>query len=232
MRIQPALQPAAGAGTLLALTLAIGVPGLPRALGAQGQASRLDATARAVELVPFAGVQFGGRVRVADETDEMVTFRSAPAYGVALDVRVRRGGHAELLYSRQRTTLERRAALGAPRGEPLFDMTVEQFQLGGLNDFAWRRALSPFVTATVGLTHYSPSDSRLAGDWNFGGTVGGGVKARLADRVVTRLQLRAHGTFLDSRSRLFCILPGGCAVKLEGQLVVQGELSVGLGVTF
>ncbi|UCF20673.1 MAG: hypothetical protein JSU87_04485 [Gemmatimonadota bacterium] len=179
------------------------------------------------EITPFVGWQFGGWAagrsgdfRLSDDV----------AYGGILDIAVRPGAQAEFMYSRQETQLLFDDFLEGRR--VLTDMTVEFIHGGGLVEIDRGHRAKPFVSATLGATHFNPEQSVIDGvrvddEWRFSFTLGAGVKIFPSQRLGIRLQGHFMSTFLDTGGSIFCG-GGGCSFGLFGYGIYQGSVSGGV----
>jgi len=187
--------------------------------------------AQKVEVTPFVGYQFGGEVPVRDGNlrigDDM-------NYGLSLDVTVRRNGQVQASYTRSDTQLffdEYRVGKRA-----IYDVSVNYWQVGGLYRFNPTATVRPFLSLTLGATHFGVGDKldpavrNLSSDTFFSMVLGGGVKIFPSQRIGVRLQGHLYSTILDSSSGFWCSFPGGCGVGLSGWSVFQGDVSAGLTV--
>lgn len=112
---------------LLILILMIGIGAIPIFAQYGYDSHRL-------EISPFAGYQFGGKLSVQTGT---LSIKDAMNYGVALDFYIRPGMQVELPYIRQDTELRLKDGLTG-RTSSLFDMAVEHYQIGGLYEIRTR----------------------------------------------------------------------------------------------
>jgi hypothetical protein len=184
------------------------------------------AQAQRVEIGPFAGWQFGGTLN----TDAgRLGFEPALAWGGLLDVWVRGDGLAEILYSRQTTTV----TLSQPSlpADSLLDVTAQYLHLGGLYEPA-TGTVRPFGGATAGITFFDPTDTELSGVTRFSLSFVGGGKAYFARRFGLRADARLFFTLFSDETEVFCRLPGACVVSVSGQLMSQAAVSAAAFVAF
>jgi len=193
-----------------------------------GLADASPAWAQKVEITPFAGWQFGGKVS-AVEGDLIVP--SGFDWGVMLDIRVADDGFFEVFYSRQESQLNFKEF---PSGvtSKVFDMAVEYFQAGGQLEFYSNGALQPFVAMTLGATKFNPQASGYSNEWRFSGTIAGGGKYYISKRFGFRGQGQMLMTFISSSGGMFCSGGGGCYGGISGRAFLQGNFTGGLIVAF
>jgi len=182
-----------------------------------------DAARQQVEITPFAGYQWGGSLGVEGGEAEIP---SGPSYGVILGKRVRADAKAEFLYSREETSLEFQAD-SSSQFTKLSDLAVQYFQIGGLVELKQGRA-RPFVSGTLGLTWFDPSDDR-EGATQFSGGLGLGVHAAINEKLGLRLEGRGWLNFFNGSGSIFCG-SGGCIVQGSASTISQGEVLGGLSV--
>lgn len=171
----------------------------------------------------MVGYQGGGSFRVEQGDLELA---SATGYGFIIGFEVRPEGFAELLYHRQEAELLLDGGLAGAR-QPLFDVMVEYWQLGGQANYP-RGRMGPFATMTVGAVEFDPRAVGRESEWGLAGTFGLGLKLTPLKSVAVRLQARAFGSLLDGSGGLFCSVSQGCYVSVRGRGVLQGDVSAGL----
>ena len=93
--------------------------------------------------------------------------------------------------------------------------------------------MRPFLSGTLGFTHYGVGDKLdsgapdLNGDTFFSIVLGGGVKIFPSERIGIRLAGHLYNTILSTGSGFWCGT-GGCGVGLSGWGVWQGDVQAGL----
>jgi hypothetical protein len=199
---------------LLAVTMILGlVPGLLPA-------------AQAVEIAPFIGQRFGGsfedgatlsRLDVADTTSR----------GLQLDFDTEPNKQIEVFLSRQNTSL---TAAGTFTGNPLFNLTIDYYHIGGLYILPESDILQPFVSGSLGLTRMTPEGAGLSAEDRFSLSLGGGTKVFLTRYLGLRFDARAIYTALNADTAIFC--SGGCNIKVVSNGFVQGEVGMALLLKF
>ena len=85
--------------------------------------------AQALEVAPFIGQSFGGGF-VDANTGDSFAVADSNAYGLILDFDTEPDKQIEILLSRQNSYLSTNDPLFTPN--PLFDLTIDYYQLGGL----------------------------------------------------------------------------------------------------
>ncbi|HSD66007.1 MAG TPA: outer membrane beta-barrel protein [Vicinamibacteria bacterium] len=192
------------------------------------------APGQTVEITPLIGYRVGGSFAATVGTEPAGTadydVEDAAAFGVHLGVRVAEDGEIEVLYSRQDTRL---ASDGLFTGEPLFDLALETWQLGGNYLFAEEGArLRPYIGAGLGITRLLPEPAALQDETRFSASFGAGIKVRLARHLGLRLEARGFFTVLESDGSAFCQTGGPCLVHAKGSDISQGEVRAGLVLRF
>jgi opacity protein-like surface antigen len=186
------------------------------------------AEAQKVEVTPFVGYQFGGEIRLVDGN---LRLQDDMSYGVVLDYTLNRQAQLEFSYTRQDTKLEFNEFQGGRR--PIYDVSVNYWQLGGLYRFNPTATVRPFLTGTLGFTYYGVGDQldddapRINSDTFFSMVFGGGVKIFPSERIGIRLAGHLYSTIISSGGGFWCGT-GGCGVGLSGWGVWQGDVSAGL----
>ncbi len=181
-----------------------------------------------LEITPFVGYQFGGKIRVRQGD---LRFNDAMAFGFALDVAVRPGAQVEFMYSRQPTVMRLKDILTGITRE-MFDIALEYYHIGGLYEINRTDRVKVFGVSTLGLTNFAPQDAKYSSEWRFSFSVGGGLKFFPTDRVGLRLEGRLHFPLISGGSGFWCSAPGGCSVTVGGEAMVQAVIQGGLIFAF
>jgi len=184
------------------------------------------ARAQSLEVTPFYGYRFG------NDFFELVTAQpldldGAPAYGVVVDVPLSEGFQIEALFSRQHAHV-----LVPPRGfapAVSWHINVDHWQGGGLQELGEALRVRPFLTGTLGLTHFG---SDVDSEFRFTLAAGGGVKLFPSRHVGVRLDGRVFATFLEGHGNAAACGPGGCILALNLDVVWQADFTAGVVVRF
>ena len=192
----------------------------------------VSASAADVEITPFAGYTMGGQFTDA-VTGKSLSFDDTSSYGIMVDFKQpldKEGGESwiELYYSRQQTRLK--ADQGPFFGDPLFDVNIEYFHLGGTYGQATGK-MKPFVVGTFGATHMTPEGEGLHAETKFSLSLGGGVKLYLSEHVGIRLDARWFGTLFNGSGSAFCS-GGACLINVQGDVLSQFTANAGVILAF
>jgi hypothetical protein len=188
------------------------------------------AEAQQFELTPFVGYQFGGEVRLIDGD---ISIKDDMNYGLVLDYTLNRNAQLEASYTRQDTKIEFDEYRVGKR--PIYEVSVNYWQIGGLYRFNPTATVRPFFTGTLGFTYFGVGDQldddapRVTSDTFFSMVFGGGVKIFASERIALRLAGHLYSTIISSGSGFWCGT-GGCGVGLSGWGVWQGDVSAGLTI--
>jgi hypothetical protein len=187
-----------------------------------------------IDLTAMYGHRWGGHVDTG-----LGAFRTgtAPSWFFALDYPLGPATWLELSYGRQDGELNydpnRRSEY------KITDMSVNHWQIGGVRGIR-RGNLIPFVSASLGVTYFSPSAAEFEEDGEiyaldsatrFSLTLGVGAKAFFgkAQRFGARLHFKTMPSFYDTWGSLW-FGTGGASVGVSGSAIWQWELSGGLVV--
>lgn len=181
--------------------------------------------ASAVEISPFVGQRYGGYFEDAN-TATTLEVEDSTSYGVLLDFDLDRDHQIEVYLSRQDTRL---TTSGTFTGDPLFDLTVDYYHIGGVYMLEGER-VRPFVSGTFGLTRMDPKRSDLSTENRFSIALGGGAKFFLSKNVGVRLDVRGIYTAMNADTAVFC--SGGCVIQVRSSGFVQAELGAALMLRF
>jgi hypothetical protein len=195
-------------------------------------ASAVPATAQThkVELTPFVGYMFGGEVNVPNGS---LSTKDDMNYGVVLDFSLNRQAQLEASYTRMDTQLQFDEYRVGKR--PIYGVSVNYWQFGGLYRFNPTATVRPFLSGTLGFTYYGVGDRLddeaplLSSETFFSMVLGGGVKIFPSQRIGIRLAGHLYSTILSSGSGFWCGT-GGCGVGLSGWGVWQGDVQAGLTI--
>ena len=179
------------------------------------------------EVTPFAGYTMGGEFNDA-VTGKSLSFDDTSSYGIMLDLKQAEDSWIELYYSLQHTSL--RADQGPFFGNPLFDVNIEYFHLGGTYGQATGK-VRPFVVATLGATYMDPKGAGLHSETKFSLSLGGGVKFYLSEHVGIRLDGRWFGTLIGGSGSVFCT-EGKCLIDVQGDVLSQFTANAGVILAF
>ena len=192
----------------------------------------VSASAAEIEITPFAGYTMGGEFTDA-VTGKTLSFDDTSSYGIMVDFKQpldKEGGESwiELYYSRQQTKLK--ADQGPFFGDPLFDVNIEYFHLGGTYGQATGK-MKLFVVGTFGATHMTPEGEGLHAETKFSLSLGGGVKLYLSEHVGIRLDARWFGTLFNGSGSAFCS-GGACLINVQGDMLSQFTANAGVILAF
>lgn len=181
--------------------------------------------AGALEVSPFIGQRYGGSFEDAN-TGSTFEFADATSYGVMLDFDLDRDRQIEVYLSRQDTRL---TSSGTFTGDPLFDLTVDYYHIGGVYMLEGE-PVRPFVSGTLGLTRMDPKGPGLTTENRFSIALGGGAKLHLGSNIGLRFDVRGIYTAMNADTAVFC--SGGCVIKVRSNGFIQAELGAALMLRF
>ena len=182
--------------------------------------------AQAVEVAPLTGHRYGGSFK---DTNTLSRFELAEAgsFGLLLDFDSEPDKQIEVFLSRQDTQL---ATAGTFTGNPLFDLTIDYYHIGGLYMVPAGERVRPFVSGTLGLTRMAPKRADLTTENRLSLSLGGGAKIFLTKSLGLRFDVRAIYTALNADTSVFC--SGGCTIKVRSNGFVQTEAGAALMMRF
>lgn len=195
-----------------------------------GFASPATAQTHKVELTPFVGYMFGGEVNVWDGS---MSIKDDMNYGLVLDFVLNRNTELEASYTRMDTELVYDEFKVGKR--PIYSTSVNVWQFGGQYRFNPQETVRPFLSGTLGFTHYGVGEKldddapNVSSDTFFSIVLGGGVKIFPSERIGIRLAGHLYSTILSSGGGFWCGT-GGCGVGLSGWGFWQGDVQAGLTI--
>ena len=181
---------------------------------------------QAVEIAPFAGYRYGGYFADTN-TDTEFEVADASAFGLMLDYDLEPDKQIEVYLSRQNTRL---TASGLFTGDPLFDLAIDYYHIGGIYMMPGSKRVRPFLSGTFGLTRMVPKRTDLNTENRLSIALGTGAKFFFTEKLGMRFDLRAIYTALNADTEIFC--SGGCAIKVYSNGFIQTEVGAALMMIF
>jgi hypothetical protein len=177
-----------------------------------------------VQLAPFAGFQFGGRV-YSPAYQASFSLHESADFGATLDVPVAPRWRLEVLYSRQKTELRPRTSR-APR----FAQTVEHYMAGIVEEPESDGPIRFFGVALLGATRLDPGVGGTDSEVRFALGLSLGAKVLASTHLGFRFEARGFYTVVESGGGLYC--RGGCLFTFSGSGIGQGDVTAGLILRF
>jgi hypothetical protein len=188
----------------------------------------IGSTSRGIEITPFAGFQFGGRLDVAEGSLNII---DTEHYGVMIDLPIEYSTQLEFFYSYQPTELEIEEYGPFAEKMRVFDMTVEYWHIGVVRGLK-RGNIMPFGSFSVGLANFNPKKSGIDSVQRFSVAMGVGVKAYMNERIGFRFQSRLLFPIQWAGGSLFCGTDGCSFGVGASTAIVQLDLTGGLIISF
>jgi hypothetical protein len=181
--------------------------------------------AQTLEIMPLAGYRFGGDIFEL-ATGGPLDADGAPAAGAVVNIQLGEGMQIEALYTHQRARVTAADLLGNPLR---WEVIVDHWQAGGLQELHGSPRVRPFLTGLLGLSRYAiEGDNEL----RFVVSGGGGVKLFPARHLGVRLDGRLFATFADIDGRATACSVGRCLIALNVDVVWQAEFTAGVVLRF
>jgi hypothetical protein len=189
-------------------------------------AAAADVGDPALEVTPLFGIRGGATLEPETVGAGSMEADASPSLGVAVDFLVRPDARMEIFLERQELDFDGDPASGtAP-----FDVTIDYLHAGGVYE-PRAEGTRPFVAVDLGLTRVEADGATVDDSLALSGSIGGGAKVGIGDRLSLRLELRGYATFSDGTLQVAC--GPGCAVRLEAggwyQLAARLGLAVRIG---
>ena len=185
---------------------------------------------RAVDVVPIAGLRFGGELTNTNDsgTSQSLTIDSAASYGAIVDLPLPADTEVqaiELYLSRQQTTLQS----GQLLTPPVADLNISVLHVGAVGTVPTDDPrLSWLLIGTAGAARF---ETGAGSDTRPSIGLGGAVRWMANDHIGLRADLRALVDFTGSGGSVLAC-NGGCKYIYVGTVVVQGEASIGIVARF
>jgi hypothetical protein len=183
-----------------------------------------------VEIIPLLGFRGGGEfIDTLDDTRH--TLESSEIYGLILSWPYERGKNFEVYYSHQSTNLNSiTVSAPAPNNSVDIPITIDYLHFGGTAPISDEDKLKTFVSGGLGFTYMSPDYTGAQSDLRASLSIGVGLKWPMTEMISLRLETRGLATLYNNNSAIFC--NGGCAISVNGNMFLQGEVFAGLGFKF
>ncbi|MBT8119731.1 MAG: outer membrane beta-barrel protein, partial [Gammaproteobacteria bacterium] len=134
-------------------------------------------------------------------------------------------------YSHQSTNLNSiTVSAPAPNNSVDIPITIDYLHFGGTAPISDDEKLKTFVSGGIGFTYMSPDYTGAQSDLRASLSIGVGLKWPMTERVSLRLETRGLATLYNNNSAIFC--SGGCAIAVNGNMFLQGEVFAGIGFKF
>jgi hypothetical protein len=200
------------------------VPRLALVVVAAIHAAAARVSAQTVEIAPFVGYRFGGDFYELT-SNRTVDTDGAASLGLIGNVRLTHDLFFEAFFTHQEAhvTIPSNA-----QPSSRVRVTVNHFQAGGLRELEPGR-VRPFLTGTVGLTHYEAEGNH---EVRFSLAAGGGVKLYPVRNLAVRFDGRVFATIVDADvDTLFCS-PGICFGSFDVRAMWQAEFTAAIAISF
>lgn len=174
----------------------------------------------------YGGFRDGGSFTVVD-TGQRLGLDGSGAASLAVDIGVDGSRQIQFFLSHQRTDLSLEGAPAA--GSPALPMSITYLHFGGTNFFTDEIGKGPYVVGGIGVTFFDPSQG-YSSELRPSANLGIGYQLPLGETFALRFEARGYATLFNSSGGLFC--SGGCVISIQGDLITQGEVMLGLSARF
>jgi hypothetical protein len=185
----------------------------------------VSAIAKDDAVTLYGGYRDGGTFSEVD-TGQRLGLDGSGAASLALDFGLDSARQIQVFLSHQRTEL---ALENASPGSPALPMNVTYLHFGGTNYFVDKIGVGPYVVGGIGLTFFDPAQG-YSSELRPSGNLGIGYQMPLGGTFALRFEARGYATLFNSSGGLFC--SGGCIISIQGDLITQGEVMLGLSARF
>lgn len=187
-------------------------------------ATPLFAAERRVDLVPMLGVRNGATLEADQPGFQHAEAPAALSFGLDADLYVQPDAWFEVFLDTQKLTFD---ADPAVFGVSQFDMRVDYLQFGGGYEPS-HGAVTPFVSATLGLTRYGADAGTVDHTLGFSGSIGAGFKAPMTKRLAFKLEVLGYATVNAAALAVTC--GPGCFINFSAGGWYQFEARAGLAI--
>ena len=190
---------------------------------------------RDVELTPFGGMRFGGKIDVSSGADitgvDYLTLKTTWNYGAMLDVSLVPNLQAEFMYNHEPTVIGEHS-IDTGQQTDIKAASVDMYQWSVLYEFAGQDAkLKPYAVAGLGFTNFD-SAGVLPFSNRFSYNVGGGIKYFFNRNVGIRMEVRYSPSRTTTSQALFFDPFFGFYTANVANHAEQGQANIGLILRF
>ena len=175
----------------------------------------------------YGGLRSGGSFTDVNSNAPLYIEDSAVG-AISLDLPLDFARQYQFYLSRQRTQLTTGNA--TPAAPTRLALSITYLHIGGNVFSDGQIGRGPYLVGGVGLTVFDPGAGTYAAEVRPSMNLGVGYAFPLGERASLRVEARGYATLVNSSGGFMC--SGGCAISVQGDLVSQGEVQVGLSVHF
>jgi hypothetical protein len=179
---------------------------------------------RAVELIPVVGIRGGANMEADAPGVPPAKADPSASIGLAVGWFIRPDAWFEVFADHQKLEF---TSDPSAFGTSQFDFSVDYLQFGGAYG-PERGRVRPYVTAAVGLTRYGASPGEVGSTVGASGSLGGGVRVPIQDRLSFRFEVRGYATLTSAAVSAVC--GPGCVVNFSAGGWYQLAGTIGLAV--
>lgn len=198
-----------------------------------------ESTISKIELTPFAGTRFGGKIAVSDSSNPNIDYlaiKSSIDYGAFFDYTIWDNFQAEVMWVRQPTDLREHDFTTDTLGPPITTTKLDSFTFGAAYSFKPVEAkFKPYIAGGLGFTNFTNTDNPnnvfLGFHNRFTYNIGGGFKYYFSKYAGLRFDLRYAPTRTLPQNVQECG-PFGCFIAQQTGHANQGEANLGLILRF
>ena len=184
----------------------------------------------AIEVTPYIAYRTGGQFDGQQNSGELEIGDSS-AFGIIVNGYVQYNTQWEFFFAKQGADLDTQ---GLFADNPVFDIDVEYYQLGGTYQFE-SDYFRPFFALTLGMSRFKPDAEGFGSENFFSASAGLGLQLNATKNIGVRLEGRVYTSFIESDSDIFCrsaVGQGSCLILLEGTTLTQWEARAGVVFRF
>jgi len=178
------------------------------------------------EVSVFAGYRGGGEFEEIN-TGEKLSITEDESTGFSIWWTYDENTFIEVLYSHQEAQL---TSSTAPT-DVLIDLDIDYFHFGGVYQWPGTNKAKPYLSGTIGVTHYSPETGGYDSKSRASLGLGLGTRINLTKNLGLKFEGKGFATVLDSGGAIFCN-NGNCRIVAAGSAIWQYQLQAGLSYSF
>lgn len=186
----------------------------------------IDSISQSIEITPYIGYTFGGKVYA--KYGELKV-QSSESYGGTIGIVMPTNTSVQFEYFRQPTVGVYRDYFRPAEYNQTADLNIDWYQLGFFKQVPVSESVNPYGGISLGATNFILKSTPTSYDeWSFSIALQAGAKLYLSDRVGLRLHARLLMPIQWGGFGFYAGTGGSGATASAGTYFIQGDVGAGL----
>ena len=181
-----------------------------------------------IEFNVMGGYFLGGYVNYFEGKFDM---NDGPVYNITASVPTLKGNNIELAYSFTNSTgtFEPYSNTGRAFDQTEAPLNSHYILIGSYQSFNTGSIITPFIGVSIGTVIYDYQYRNVSNVWRFAGSLGGGVKISINEKIGVRIQGRLLMPMYFAGVGYYTGIGSGSGLTINaGSFVFEGDFSAGL----